>query len=215
MSSSRFPGKMLENISGLSLIEYVYNRCKCSIEVDSIVVLTSTEKSDDVLYDECIKHNISVYRGDLNNVLQRYIDAAEYFDAELICRVCGDSPFVDIEMIDEMFRIINKDDYEYVSFDGYCNGFKSEVFSINTLNKISELDIKKEDKEHVTKYLIENKELFNIYMIDNDSNQKNISSITLTVDYPEDINIANKVAKKLSSDCATTEEIVSILEKKL
>ena len=64
--------------------------------------------------------------------------------------------------------------------------------------------------------LIKNKELFNTYTVDSATTIKsNIGDITLTVDYPEDIKIANKVATKLSSCCATTKEIISILEKEL
>ena len=68
MSSLRFPGKMLMELSGATLIEYVYNRCACSKLADSVVVITSNNNSDNVLYDKCIGKNIPVYRGSLNNV---------------------------------------------------------------------------------------------------------------------------------------------------
>ena len=75
LSSSRFPKKMLENIGGITLMEYVYKRCKNSMRADRVIVITSNNKTDDELYRLCLDKNILVFRGDLENVLKRYIDA--------------------------------------------------------------------------------------------------------------------------------------------
>ena len=215
MSSLRFPGKMLMELSGATLIEYVYNRCACSKLADSVVVITSNNNSDNVQYDKCIGKNIPVYRGSLNNVLQRYLDVSEYINAKIICRVCGDSPFVDIESIDQMFlTVMDKPNVEYIVNSESFNGFESEVFTLNTLRKINTEELTDKNREHVTSYLLENREQFNCEVINN--KVKGVKNrISLTVDYPHDLPLIRKIANNLSGFCAKKEEIVSILKKEL
>jgi spore coat polysaccharide biosynthesis protein SpsF len=214
MSSSRFPGKMLKKVSKVTLIEYVYNRCMCSKMADFVVVLTSNSESDDVLYKECVKNNMAVYRGSLNNVLQRYLDASEHINAQVICRVCGDSPFVDIESIDEMFTtIVDKPNIEYVANNESFNGFEAEVFTLKALRKINSANLTDENREHVTSYLLENIKQFNCIEIDNRAKGIN-SKASLTVDYSYDLPLINNIACSLSGFCAKKKDIVNLLENK-
>jgi len=76
MSSDRFPGKMLEELGGVPLVEYVYRRCGTSNAAD-VIVATSADPSDDRLYSYCADRGIGIMRGSLDNVLARYIEAAE------------------------------------------------------------------------------------------------------------------------------------------
>src|SRR5574344_61029 len=103
LSSTRFPNKVMCELNSYSLIEYIYTRCKQTKIANQVIVITSIDSTDDPLYNLCIQKQISVFRGNLHDVLYRYIDAAEFHKIDVICRVCGDSPFVDIEAIDKMF----------------------------------------------------------------------------------------------------------------
>lgn len=214
LSSSRYPKKMLMEFNGVPLIEYVYKRCTHSINADKVVVITSNEASDDDLYEFCLKKNMNVFRGDLENVLQRYIDAASYLKVDLICRVCGDSPFVDIDAIDQMFQLYDKEDIEYQNYDTPINGFMSEVFPLSLLQKINEEALSKLDQEHVTKYIRENS-AFNKkilkFDIENFKNSKELPP--LTVDYPSDKKVVEKVMTSLKGYDFTSLEVIQILEK--
>ncbi|MCF6330713.1 MAG: hypothetical protein L3I99_04115 [Sulfurimonas sp.] len=213
LSSSRFPKKMLKKINNITLIEYVYNRCNESKKADRVVVITSNEESDDELYRLCVDKNIAVYRGELGNVLKRYIDASNHFDVDVICRVCGDSPFVDIKAIDKMFYNFEcNPDLDYMSTTNSLNGFISEVFSSNLLNTVYNDDLSTEDKEHVTKYIRDNILEFNSEELDLDLKPKELEKFTLTVDYPNDILIAQKVAKNLKKFDFTSNDIINILK---
>ena len=181
---------------------------------DQVIVLTSTEKSDDILHQLCNEKNIPVYRGGLHNVLQRYIDASEQSGAKMICRVCGDSPFVDIESIDQMFNtIVNNPDIDYVTNESIYNGFKAEVFTLNALKKISKNILSPNHKEHVTSYLIENRQYYNTVTISKTGEVKNRNGVTLTVDYPDDLIIANKLASNLVGCCSTVDQIIKAVRK--
>lgn len=213
LSSSRYPNKMLELINDRTLIEHVYNRC-CSKENYKVVVITSNEESDDTLYNICKEKNIEVFRGDLNNVIKRFIDAGVKYKADLICRVCGDSPFVDVNAIDLMFDKIENDDLDYIITENCINGFISEVFTMDTLNEVYKAELNKKHKEHVTMYIQENSTYFRTSSISINKGLEFNKEFTLTVDYPEDLKIIKYIFNNLEDYNFTSDMIVKILKLK-
>jgi len=214
LSSSRFPGKMLASLGGITLVEYVYNRCKQSNEADKVMIITSIEESDDALYELCLSRDIPVFRGSLNDVLKRYIDAAEFMNINRVCRVCGDSPFVDIDAIDKLFiEIENSGKLDYISSSNSLNGFMSEVFVMDLLKEVYNYDLKDEDYEHVTKYIRDNSSDFSTKEIDLQLRPSELEKFTLTIDYEKDLGIANKIVEKLDGFDFTSSDVISILEK--
>mgnify|MGYP000673680609 CR=1 FL=1 len=212
LSSSRFPRKMLHGILGIPLVEYVFKRCKESKVANDVAVITSVEKSDDALYDFCKEKRIPVFRGPLDDVLRRYIMAAKYYNSSIICRVCGDSPFVDYMAIDKQFiEFEKKSSLEYTITTNCLNGFISEAFTLNLIKKIYNADLTKDEKEHVTKYIRDNKKSFEIKELNLNLRPKKLDSFTLTVDYPEDIEIAEKIVSKFDCINFTSEEIIQEL----
>lgn len=217
LSSSRFPGKMLKELGGVPLVQYVFNRCKMSSQADFIGVVTSIEQSDDCLYLYCVNNKIPVFRGSLNNVLDRYIQAAKHFKCDFVCRVCGDSPFVDIYYIDKLLRAL-VDNNDYLAVKGGFNGFLSEVVSLAILMKIQSLTSSPEDLEHVTKYIRNHLEMFDHQIFDMDLKvlDKKLQDITLTIDYEQDLELANLIVDKgLHGYDFLSEEAVAVLKRVL
>jgi len=213
LSSSRFPKKMLEKVGDVTLLEYVYLRCQKSKQADVVAIITSNDTSDNEIETICLKKNIPFFRGDLNDVLKRYIDASKYFDIDLVCRVSGDSPFVDVNGIDRQFlEFERREELEYSIIDNSLNGFLSEVIKLDTLEKIDQLVTSSEDREHVTKYIRENLNKFNTTKIDIASKPREFEYLSLTVDYPEDIQIIRKVAKKLINFDFNSDDIIRNLK---
>ncbi|MDC7248879.1 MAG: hypothetical protein PQJ49_03060, partial [Sphaerochaetaceae bacterium] len=192
---------------------YVYKRCKQSKEANHILVITSLEKSDDELYEFCCKERIPVFRGDLDNVLKRYLDASISQNLDIICRVCGDSPFVDVEAIDQMFLEFSNSSLEYITTVNVLNGFISEVFTLDLLQRIYNMKLTKEDKEHVTKYIRDNKNNFKIRELDLNLRDENLKKFTLTIDYPIDLEIAQNIVSKLDDFKFNSKDVMAILSK--
>jgi spore coat polysaccharide biosynthesis protein SpsF (cytidylyltransferase family) len=211
MSSQRFPQKMLEHIVGhVPLVEYVYKRCLQADRADMVSVLTSEDISDDGLFDYCLANNIKVHRGSLNNVLDRYIKAGEHFEADTICRVCGDTPFVDVETINASFDILISKGLDYVAPDrNTCAaGFYSETVSFQVLKEVAALTKSPEDLEHVTKFILDNKHTFNIKLLNVGLNPEFLKNVRFTVDHPGDMDFCSKIAKKVSIDYLFTSQDV-------
>ena len=106
MGSTRLPGKVLMDIVGKSMLERVVHRVRRCREVDSIVVATSDLPKDQVVVDECNKLNVLVYRGSEEDVLFRYYQAANHYEAKLVVRFCSDSPLIDPEVSDQAIRTL-------------------------------------------------------------------------------------------------------------
>jgi len=212
LSSSRFPKKMLEKIGEYTLLEYVYNRCKVSNLSNIVAIITSLEKSDDKIVELCKDKNIPYFRGNLENVLDRYIQASNYFNIDLLCRVSGDSPFVDVFAIDDMFKIFNVNpDLEYSIVSNSLNGFLSEVVQVKTLKIIAQMNLSISDKEHVTKYIRDNIEQFQTYQFNINKKPKELKEFSLTVDYKNDLEIIKNIDKQLSNLKFTSDDIIRIL----
>ena len=154
-NSSRLPGKMLMPFGSSSLASFVMKRCSLLDKlVDDVVLLTSNEASDDELAQLISREGFKVFRGSLNNVLLRYIDCANHYKADTVVRVCGDSPFVDLNMIEIMLKHISEG-FDYVSLDpvGNVAGFDSEVVKLESLVKSFNSTQASQDLEHVTPYI--------------------------------------------------------------
>lgn len=100
MSSSRLPGKVLLDISGRPLLDHMLARVQKSRLIDGVVLATTTDPSDDILEQFCQGQNLTCYRGNLHDVLDRYYQAAVQFHADVIIRLTADCPLIDPDLID-------------------------------------------------------------------------------------------------------------------
>jgi len=215
MLSSRFPGKMLSRLSDTPLIEYVYRRCQNSC-ASKILVATSNDATDDSLYNYCRDRKILAMRGSLDNVLERYIQAANFFGVDYIIRVCGDTPFVDISLIDKLLEMLVREKLDYVSFDrqGCASGFYSEAVTLEALKKTATQTNDKKDLEHVTKFIIKNREKFLVKFIDVGLDPGYMINVRLTVDFPEDVKMINAVIDRLGDKFVfSSQDILDIIKR--
>ncbi len=183
----------------MPLGEYVFRRCCASGIADVVVLVTSREQSDDPLAIAMEEAGALVFRGSLDNVLERYIKAAQHFDVDYICRVCGDSPFVDVEYIDKMFVMAEEERLDYVSFTDSIDGFFSEIISLESLKNSAKITKDPEDIEHVTAYIRKNLDKFNSRIL-----SMGIGSIkdkvSITVDTADDFVFTKKIAEQINLD---------------
>ncbi|HNC94755.1 MAG TPA: NTP transferase domain-containing protein, partial [Myxococcota bacterium] len=100
MGSVRFPGKMLANLHGYPVLEWVLHRVAQATEVDEVVLATTDMARDNPLVELAGRLAVPVHRGSESDVLGRFADAAAAFDAEGVVRICADNPFIDPAEID-------------------------------------------------------------------------------------------------------------------
>lgn len=188
MSSRRFPGKVMKMINGKRLIDIVVDMLKKSKKIKKIVILTSKKKSDDILCNHLKKKKINFFRGNLDNVYQRYYDAINHYKVDQFVRVTGDSPFINPKIIDQCY-IKNKDNkYDIVTNvlpRSFPIGQSVELFNSKIFKKYkNDIIQKKKYREHITSFFYENKSFFKIKNI---YNTKNLSTLDLSINYKNDI----------------------------
>jgi spore coat polysaccharide biosynthesis protein SpsF (cytidylyltransferase family) len=107
-SSTRLPGKMLSDINGKPLLQWVVDRCRLS-NVDDVVVATTKDSLPIIQY--CMANKIHFYIGDENDIVSRLYHAAVKYNADVIIRVWGDSPCIEPLVIDNLLEL--RVDYAY------------------------------------------------------------------------------------------------------
>jgi len=200
LSSSRLPSKALKEIYFKTLIQRVIERSKKIKKINHVCVATSDNKSDDTLVDYVQSLGIDVFRGSLDNVLDRAVKAAEFYEYDSFFRICGDRPFFDHSYYDHMIE-----EHLKVMCDLTTNifprtapqGFTGEVIKTLTLKKILNLTNQPLDLEHVTRFFYKNPSLFSIQNI-SFSLSKQIINLKLVIDDMEDHNRAEWILKTLN-----------------
>jgi spore coat polysaccharide biosynthesis protein SpsF len=200
MGSSRFPGKVLEDVAGRPMLVFQYERLSRSLEADLIVVATTTSPLDDKVESLCDQFGIPCFRGSEQDVLLRYRDAAEAFEADAIVRINADCPFIDPVEVDRIIKAWHNEQpgLDYASNileETFPMGMHIEIFSRTALNRAESNAFNLEEREHVTPYIYRNPSLFQLYSI---TNLENLSHFRWTVDYQEDLEFVRKVVEVLA-----------------
>lgn len=195
MGSTRLPGKVMINIKGKTVLNHIVDRVRYCNNIDKIIVATSTDKRNDIIEKECKKMNIRCFRGSEEDVLERYYEAANQVCADLIVRITADCPMIDNNVIDKMmekFLRVNRDKkIDYMSnFDVVRNtfprGMDVEIISMDALKKSYKEAKQYYEREHVTPYIYNNIDKFNIIGY---SNNQDLSEYRFTLDTKEDLNL--------------------------
>ena len=107
MASSRFPGKPLEPICGLSMIEHVRRRVSFCDFLDEVIVATC----DTEIAAEIERHGGKVVMTSdrHESCVDRVAEAASNLDAELIINVQGDMPLVHPQSLEQLISPLLKE----------------------------------------------------------------------------------------------------------
>jgi glutamate-1-semialdehyde aminotransferase/spore coat polysaccharide biosynthesis protein SpsF (cytidylyltransferase family) len=192
MGSSRFPGKVLEELSGHPMLWHVVNRVRRS-GVDKIVVATTDRAVDDPVAQFCEREGIACFRGDEQDVLDRFYRAARANQADVVVRITADCPLIDPEVIDRVLARFQQGDCDYASNIlryTYPDGLDTEVFSFSALERAWREARKPSEREHVTPYL--RTERFRTANVESDA-PVSPEQFRWTVDHPADLEFVRKV----------------------
>jgi spore coat polysaccharide biosynthesis protein SpsF len=199
--SSRLPGKSLIDIEGKPVLSYIIERLMQVFDKESIVIATSNKASDNPIIKFAEESNIKYYRGSLENVAQRFYNAAIQNGFEYAVRINGDNVFADINLLKEMKKLAASGKYDFISNvknRTYPKGMSIEIVRTNYFQDQMEI-IQKSDryKEHVTLYLYENTENGNHYYCFNEEVPE-AAGIQLALDTPEDLLTCKQIISKFS-----------------
>jgi spore coat polysaccharide biosynthesis protein SpsF len=195
--STRLPGKVLKEIQGKPLILHVIERAQYAKLLNSIVLATTTRAVDTPLANLVQAQGIPVFRGECDDVLDRYYQAAIQFHADVIVRITGDCPLIDPHVIDQVVQVFLQHHYNYVTNTlqpTYPDGLDVEVFSYQVLAKAWKEATLASEREHVTAYIRNHPEKFTQHDV---KNHVDLSKYRWTVDNEEDLEFVRQIYSRL------------------
>lgn len=213
MSSSRLPGKTLMELNGVPVVDRVIERASQARLADDVVVATTTAPSDDVLAKHLESLGVSFVRGSLDDVLARYVLAAETFGAETVVRVTCDCPLIDPAEIDRVISAYReKPPVDYCSNNlvrSFPIGMDTEVFSLAALKRADSDARRQHEREHVTPYLYQHPELFGLRNVEAPEWAR-FPELRLTLDEPADFEMLRALVELVPRDASLRDILQAI-----
>lgn len=214
VSSSRLPGKVLLPVAGAPMLARQLERIKRSQKIDQLIVATSDEVSDDPIAQLCLNESVSCYRGSLQDVLDRFYQAAKPVNPEHVIRLTGDCPLSDPDLIDAMILSHIEGEYDYTSNalePTYPDGLDVEVFRYRCLEEAWDNAKLRSEREHVTPYIHQRPSQFRINQY---KNNIDLSDLRWTVDERLDYELITHIYQTLypSKPAFTTGDILAYLK---
>ena len=203
MSSTRLPGKVLMPLLDRPTILFMLARVRCARRLDDIIVATSTDSSDDLLASTLQQANVNCFRGDLEDVLDRYHSAARYSRADNIVRLTGDCPLMDADLIDKALDLLASTQAHYVSNvdpPTFPDGLDVEAFTFDALQNAWEQALLPAEREHVTPFLRSRTDLFRSHSFNGISD---LSALRWTVDHADDLDHVRALVERVGARTPT------------
>lgn len=192
-SSTRLPGKVLAPILGKPMLERQIERLRRSREIDRLIVATSVDPSDDPLVELCMRLDLDCQRGSLEDVLDRFYQAAKLYRPAHVVRLTGDCPLADPALIDALIRFHLDAGADYASNchePSLPDGLDAEVMRFEALAAAWREAYLASEREHVTPFIRKHPERFRIRLW---RNPVDLSHHRWTVDEPQDLQFVREV----------------------
>lgn len=183
--SSRLPAKMLLPLSDMPMAVLCAKRV--GTVFDDLLVATSDHPSDNALAEILLQNDIQCVRGDLNDVLSRFVMACEDMDDnDMVVRLTGDNPFVDGDFANDVVCAHVQANVNYTRTlspqDNLPYGVSAEVIRVGLLRDLNKQQLTPYEREHVTiKPTLEG----DFHLFENNDG-RDLSRLRLTVDTFDD-----------------------------
>lgn len=217
IGSSRLPAKVLKEIKGTSLLDMHLQRLSRSERISQLVVATTTEPASEKICEIATARGFAYYQGSLQDVLDRFYQAALPYQPDYVVRITADCPLLDATLVDQVINVAIDHQLDYAS-NGmertFPDGEDVEVFTFAALERAWKEANLSSDREHVTPYIWRNSSFKGgtIFRSENIFCNKSLGDFRLTVDEPADFDVINELVTQLGFDRGW-QEYVSYLQK--
>jgi spore coat polysaccharide biosynthesis protein SpsF (cytidylyltransferase family) len=217
LSSSRLPGKALAAIAGRPAIAHLIDRIAASRYIDSrrdIVVTTSTDASDDPLVPVVEEAGASLFRGSLDDVVDRTHRALEAFRFDAFMQVDGDDAFADPHYMERTMETLLADpELDVVLCRGLPLGMATKAIRASAVRRIHERYVPGPNGTGAFLYFTESG-LCRVGEIGPDSPRHVHDTVRVTLDYPDDLRFFEALVAELGDRPFGTEEIVRLVRRR-
>ena len=214
MNSTRLPGKAMMDLAGKPMLRHVFERVLAVAGVDRAVLATCDSGENVKIIDLARSMGIPVFIGSEDNVLERFHRAAQEFGGDYILRVTGDNPFTDPGFAAKTIEIALSARADLCYLSNLPLGTGAGIIRKSALDAAYLHSDEPYQFEHVSPYIKEHPEIFKI--ITREIELANpFTSLRLTVDTPEDYELASIIYRNLYKGAPFPfSEVVKFLEQK-
>lgn len=219
--SSRFPGKIFADLCGKPLIWHVVNRLKYCRLLDRIIIATTVSERDDRLAEWAMQNGVELFRGDENNVLNRYYTtavSARLGVGDIVVRITADDPFKEPALIDRVIESVERGEVDFAYNNNpptFPEGLDCEVFTFEALARSERESTDDYEREHVTQYMYRHPELFRGVNISRGEGERDLSYLRFTLDTETDYKMASEIYDRLykEGEIFVLDDILALFEK--
>jgi spore coat polysaccharide biosynthesis protein SpsF len=131
LESTRLPGKVLMDMHGYPMNQWLVERLKSCEMIDEIVMCTPTNENNKKIRDAAdswgVKHNDQTN----DDILAGFLHAADTYDGDIILRVTGDNIYTDPQYLDVLVKAHIDTQAEYSRIECLPVGVTAEAMSID------------------------------------------------------------------------------------
>lgn len=196
MDSNRFPGKVLSELNGLSVLQWIVDRIR-SLSEREIILATTARQVDEPLERFASTNRILCYRGELDSVSGRMLNAGLRFQKKRLARINGDSPLAPVELIEDQFEEMTQN--ESIKFSSnlferrFPYGMSVEIVDLGYYGGLVSTMSSKNHLEHCTSMIYESG--FDASYMRSISRIEDLSARRLVVDTKEDLIAMNTLVR--------------------
>jgi spore coat polysaccharide biosynthesis protein SpsF len=215
MSSTRLPGKVLLPLAGAPMLARQIERLQRSGRLERLIVATSAGAEDDPIEAVAGGAGVECYRGSLDDVLDRYYQAAAPHSPEHVVRVTGDCPLADWHIVDRVIDFAVRGGFDYASNTlkpTWPDGLDVEVVTFPALEAAwREADTLLE-REHVMPFITRRPNRFHLGSLENETD---LSALRWTVDEPRDYEFVSRIYDALypQNPAFVTADIIRLISR--
>jgi spore coat polysaccharide biosynthesis protein SpsF len=199
MASTRLPGKALAPIGARTLIGHCLARLRIAAAAP-VILATTTNPEDDLLVATAATYGVPSFRGSSDDVLGRFVLAAQSIGARFVVRATGDNPAVDIGGPARVLAALRSTRADHVIEDGMPYGGAVEGVTLAALARASELATSAADREHVTPWIRRDRTRFTAVKIPAPKALRR-PDVCVTVDTTHDLAFMQDVAARMNNWC--------------
>jgi len=197
MGSTRLPGKALASIGARSMIGHCLARLRIS-GAAPVLLATTINREDDVLVATAAKYGVAAFRGPADDVLSRFVLAAQSVGARFVIRATGDNPAVDMDGPDRVLAALRSTNADHVIEEGLPYGGAVEGVTVDSLTRASALASDSADREHVTPWIRRDHDRFTALRVAAPPSLRH-PEIRVTVDTNDDLMFMRSVAVHMNN----------------
>jgi spore coat polysaccharide biosynthesis protein SpsF len=211
LGSSRLPRKMLAPLGGRTVLEQLIRRISLARRPELVVLATTRAPEDDELVELARGLGVEVFRGETQDILVRWRDAAIAHDADLLVNCDGDDVFCDPVHIDRIVECYERTGADYITVSGLPLGAAPTGIARTGLIRVCERKVE-ENTEGQGRFfeapgVVERAQVAA-------PPELSLPEARMTLDYPEDLAFFEAVLAQLGGGVPSLSEIVALLRER-